>query len=40
MFAIDRWMEPAQPEILKKYSRCPEAEEAVVLRITVKVIRI
>lgn len=31
MFGIDRWLEPAQPEFLKKYSRHPEAEEAVVL---------
>lgn len=31
MFAFDRWVQPAHPEILKEYSKRPKAEEAVVL---------
>ena len=31
MFAFDRWMQSAHPEILKEYSRRPRAEQAVVL---------
>ena len=31
MFAFDRWIQYAHPEILKEYSRRPKAEQAVVL---------
>ena len=31
MFAFDRWMQPAHPEVLKDFSRRPKAEAAVVL---------
>ena len=31
MFAFDRWMQSAHPEILKVYSKRPKAEQAVVL---------
>ena len=31
MFAFDRWMQSAHPEILKEYSRRSKAEQAVVL---------
>ena len=29
MFAFDRWMQSAHPEILKEYSRRPKAERTV-----------
>ena len=29
MFAFDRWMQSAHPEILKEYSKRPKAEQAV-----------